>query len=302
MEHYPSDRLIFILGSVRRSGTNYLFHLLLAHPSCAASLVPEDFLIAHSHLLEDYISAVHGEWEPHWGIDGDAFHQRFRAALIGTLAPTGEPRRVVAKTPSVDNLDSFYRFFPNARLVILVRDGRAAVESALRSFPCVTFDAAAREWARSVRLIRRFEETHRGCPYRIVRYEDLYGNQAAELKRLYEFLELDAAAVDLAALEELPVYGSSALGRKEGRELHWQAMKRTADFNPLERFRNWTPAQHARFNWLAEPELRIMGYEPRLPSVSPLASAIRNQWLDVRHDSVRVYERAQRRIARWRGR
>lgn len=65
---YPAEQLILVLGIMPRSGTNYLYDLLLTHADCTASRVPEDFLVAQAHWLNGYVEAVHGKWSPRWGL------------------------------------------------------------------------------------------------------------------------------------------------------------------------------------------------------------------------------------------
>ena len=85
-------------------------------------------------------------------------------------------RRLVTKSPSVARLHQFFAFFPSARLLILVRDGRSVVHSATRSLARDwDFERACREWAKAARTIRDFQqaESERSNRWRIVRYEDL---------------------------------------------------------------------------------------------------------------------------------
>ena len=59
--------MIFILGIMQRSGTNYLNNLLLLHPDCEyPGIVWEDYLVAHAELLRDYADAVYQHWQPAW--------------------------------------------------------------------------------------------------------------------------------------------------------------------------------------------------------------------------------------------
>ena len=297
---YPSEQLIFLLGIQPRSGTNYLFDLLLAHPDCTASLLPEDFFVAYSHHLHGFVQSVLHASNPDWGLDEAGLYGSLRKTLTGWLAPPGEPRRIIAKTPSVAGLDYFFQLFPTSQVVILVRDGRAVLESGMRSFSRWTFDSAAREWAAGARTIARFQQSHasRSHQFTLVRYEDLYTQQAVELKRLFEFLNLNTQGFNFNAVDNIPVRGSSVLRGAPAADVHWQPVAKTADFNPLERFKDWTPAQHARFNWLAGDALRLFGYQPVTPAGSPAFWAARNRWLDARQDWTRWHDRLQRRWRR----
>ena len=256
---------IFIHGILPRSGTNFLWDLLLLHPDCTRALTPvnEDLFLDHSDDLIAFGTAVRAAWDPGWGTFGADTSERLYAAIGDGLLSflwTDRNRRLVSKSPSVRHLDRFFSFFPRARLLILVRDGRAVVQSAIDTFGW-DFDRACRDWVDAARTIDRFQqaESAHADRWRLVRYEDLVDDVAGELRSLLEFLELDTARYDFEAARHLPVRGSSAFGR-DGHGVHWNAVAKDASFAPKERWRSWSAAQVARFDWLAGDELVQFGY------------------------------------------
>ncbi len=94
--------------------------------------------------------------------------------------------------------------FPNARLIHLVRDGRDVTASMLaahagwgKGWAPSNAESCAREWQRAVSTCRQNAE--QGASVVEIRYEDLLSDGAAELKRVFDFLEID---VDTSWLEE----------------------------------------------------------------------------------------------------
>jgi len=286
-------RPVFILGITTRSGTTYLQDLLRLHPDCDVDglELDEDHFVTYADLLMRYANLASKHWKAWWGLEqlqkerdllcqcmGDGLvsylhlQVRNRRVLTGK-APADKPLKVlVTKTPDVTNLDLFFKIFPNADLLILVRDGRAVVESAVRTF-YRSFAEEARQWATRSAAIRRFteSESNRGRRYLVVRYEDLYTKTNEELHRIMSFLRLDPALYDFEAAINLPVRGSSSL-RREGAEsqesfvapgIHWRPVPKNPDFRPLERWSNWSRAKHERFNWIAGEWLPVFGYEMR---------------------------------------
>jgi len=284
-------RPVFILGIAERSGTSYLQDLLRVHPDCDVDglELEEDHFVTCANLLVKYVYLASRNWKQWWGPQqlrkerellcqclGDGLisylrlQVRNRRILTGKV-PADKPLKVlVTKTPDVTNLHLFFRVFPDADLLILVRDGRAVVESAVRTF-YRSFAEEARQWAERAAAIRRFadDDSNRGRRYLIVRYEDLYSNTEAELRTIMAFLRLDPALYDFAAAVNLPVRGSSSL-RREGADwqqsfiapgIHWHAVPKTADFRPLERWSGWSRAKHERFNWIAGKHLASFGYD-----------------------------------------
>ncbi len=175
---------------------------------------------------------------------------------------TGDTKkRQLTKSPSVKNVEYFFDFFPDSRLLIIMRDGRAVTESGVRSFGW-DYDWAMRRWAEGARRILQFKNhpgDHEG-KFLIVRYEDLAADTEAELRRIFEYVDLDPDRFDFAGAIDLPLYGSSDLIAMGEKEIHWKPVKKPADFDPLRRFAGWSRARHERFNWIAGPYQTELGY------------------------------------------
>lgn len=303
---------IFILGIAQRSGTNYLHDLLCLHPDCvSASVIWEDFVVAHADLLMKYTDSLYDHWRANLQIDttlGPAKERVVRAlgsGLIDVLESQIEldgvvaqhsnangdeialvetPRkRLVTKTPSVRNLQYFFKLFPQARLLIIVRDGRSVVESAMRSFNW-SFEKATHEWAAAARTIIEFERNAAHQPnYMIVRYEDLYGaDTRRQLEAILDFLDLDIAQYDFERALSLPVKGSSELRSNKGDKVHWQPVEKTQQFNPLQRWSNWSRSRHERFNWVAGASMAPLGYTPQTHSGGLVPWPVWNYLLDAK--------------------
>ncbi len=255
---------VFLLGIAHRSGTNYLAELLDHHAAIAASPLPEDFLVAKLPFLEEYVRRVRGEWSARWDTDNAvtavraALGRGLQDYLVSAAAPG--TCRILARTPSVDGLPELRRYFPNAWVILLIRDGRSVVESGIRSFEW-NFDDASRRWARAARTLEEFRSKD-PVPERttLVRYEQLVAKPAETLESLLSFLSLDPADYPFQQIAQTGVIGSSEL-KTGGGALHWEQAE-ISGFNPLERFSDWTAARHKRFNWLAGRELSQLGYEP----------------------------------------
>lgn len=287
---------IFIHGIMPRSGTNFLWDLLLLHPDCSRARAPvrEDLFLDHSDHLHAFTETVRAAWDPDWGTFGPDMPSRLRAGLGEGLVSflwTDREHRLVTKSPSVRHLERFFDFFPWARLVILVRDGRSVVQSTISTFGW-DFDRACREWAEAADTIRLFQrdQAGRANQWRLVHYEALVDDTDGQLRSLFEFLGLEAARYDFDAARSLPVRGSSAFGRVDG-EVHWAPVAKDASFTPKERWRSWSAAQAARFEWLAGDQLRALGYAapPRRESI---AASIAHSWRDWQWSASRSARRA----------
>ncbi len=282
----PCSDPIFILGILGRSGTNFLSRLLRLHPDCTApDPIAEDFLVYYSDLLASYADSLYKRWS-RWGTDGlekDSIFQHLGNALVSWLSTRAGGKRLLTKTPSVRNLENFFKLFPKARLVILVRDGRAVVESGVRSFGW-NYEVATRDWVRAARTILQFDQAHKnsGGRYLIVRYEELYSNLSNELVKILEFLGLNPETYDFEAAVNMPVWGSSSFRGEASEKVHWQPIRKNADFKPMERSESWGRARQERFDWIAGEYLQQLGYKKKERADARLLWSTWNVLLDIR--------------------
>lgn len=254
---------IFVLGVTPRSGTNLLWDLLRLHPDCAPAREPiwEDALLVHADLLGAYADRTAAAWH-----DAGAHRAELRAELLASVGAgltsflaTDPGRRLLTKTPHVHGLHRFFDLFPDASLVLLVRDGRAVAQSAVDTFGG-TIEGWARHWAEAVDAVLRFDREHRnaGLPYTLVRYEDFLDDREGRLRELLPALSLDATRYDFDEARRLPVRGSSVL-RRDGR-IDWEPAEPGPDFDPKARFASWGRRTHRRFHWIAGRQLDALGY------------------------------------------
>jgi hypothetical protein len=259
----PSSAPIFVLGILERSGTNYLRALLLCHPDCTTRHpIAEDSLLRYAHLLVGYVDAVSRRWDPRWGA-GEAERRQLLSALgaglTGFLTGGSDGRRVVTKTPSVDNLEQFFDLFPDSPLIVTVRDGRNVVESGVRSFGW-SYTWAMRTWAAAGRRILAFEADHRDDPrFRVVRYEQLVADPVGTIRPVLAGCGLDPDRYDERLATTDMVFGSSDVLAGE-RPLHWDPVPPPPGFDPLTRFRDWPARRHRQFAALAGDVQTALGY------------------------------------------
>jgi protein-tyrosine sulfotransferase len=278
------DKAIFIIGVEHRSGTNFLSDLLALHDDCCRPLsIGEDYLLHHAGHLKTYATRLHDSWNPEWRESatqadiGAALGRSLLTLLTDQASHRG--RRLVTKTPRADRLALFPWLFPEHPLLIIVRDGRAVAESAVRSFGW-SYKHAIRRWNNGARRILEFDRDQRTgtCRYLIVRYEDLVTDLVPHLRRILSFLRLDASRYDFDAAINMPVRGSSTL-KSQGQKLHWTPVAKSSDFRPLERARNWTPRQHRLFLARAGLSQHLLGYSVEGSHEPSLLDRLYLRWL-----------------------
>lgn len=308
--HQSLPDQIVILGISPRSGTHFLYQLIGAHPDCFRFDRPigGNFLAVHLGFLAQYAQAVYENFRPHWGVEeaigppdvllrclGDgiasflmlqdtrnATELRFSDRDEGTSC-SAPAKRLLTKAPGVKGLPHFFRVFPRAQLIILLRDGRSVVESGVRSFNW-PYEWAMRSWEAAARTILEFDDDNRdgNRKYMIVRYEDLYRDSEEELRKIFTFLGLRTEVFDFEAAKHQPVIGSSELAQREGK-VHWKPVEKPADFDPNRRWSHWSDARHDRFIWIAGEALSKLGYPAEIRSKSRLLWIASNMVVDLRN-------------------
>jgi hypothetical protein len=294
--------VVFILGILQRSGTNYLFDLLAQHPDCVAvSGIGEDFLIANAEKLNGFVESVAHCWNASWDPAGE-FQRRLREnlgegciELLASQATTCSekmPRYIVSKTPSVKNLH-LISTFPRCKVLVIIRDGRAVVESGMKSFSW-DFELSIRQWVQGARIISAANDA--SVPFYLVRYEDLINDLKNQLTQVFSFLGLDDGSYSYEAAQATPVRGSSSFGRAG--EVQWLPVATTAEFNPLTRWSTWSAAKLERFNWIAGPEMHNFGYELKQHHRWRAFWRCRNRILDMRRATGQALRPLRRVIGR----
>ena len=257
---------IFILGIMPRSGTNFLFDLLQIHPECGRpGPISEDFLLRYVEPLIQYGQSVSSHWYHAWHVDAQlkrSLYGYLGSGLVSFLTSLCEKERLVTKTPSVENLQYYSEVFPLGHLIILVRDGRAVVESGIKSFGW-SFETSVQKWTEAAQSILAFRESAQktSLKYLIIKYEDLTDNVEEELTRILKFLDLDAQSYNFEAAANLPVRGSSIHRGKASSAVHWNPIEKPSDFHSKPRWEHWSRYQHERFSWLAGSSMQGLGYE-----------------------------------------
>ena len=285
----------FLHGARVRSGSNYLGKIMGLNP--AIQQVPLGKTTVEFQILMDLDlwSDAFDEFVRRYLGDKDVFEfprflphlgSAWLAYVIETFSL--QPGHVFVKSSNVRHIDKFFAMFPEARLIILVRDGRDNVASSVKAALAVRrhktfvqnsktrlnnflhrdFRAAARDWSNAVDRILRFDEEFKGSPfasrYRILRYEDVFREPRQMAERIFEFMQVPCDSGILDAVENAEVVGSSFYSsskREDARKPNWVATPRTEAFQPIGRWRRWSTFQKNLFKRIAGEALIRMGYE-----------------------------------------
>jgi LPS sulfotransferase NodH len=253
------DRLVLLVGA-RRSGTNWLERILTAHPAVAA-MPSETYLFSHAlaPLAERFQHANPGS--PMMGKTFlpreaflDAARDLFDRVFLDHLGRAdGEVRYLVERTPwHAQHLPLIADVYPDARVVHIVRDGRAVARSLLSAdWGPDTMAEAAAEWRATVEGGRAGAQAY-GDRYHEIVYEQLLADPQAGIADLFAWLGVELPGdvrerIVLEAASEFNVDpGSPGVGTDKWRD-------------------ELSPEAIAEFERLAGDELEAFGYALSTP-------------------------------------
>lgn len=203
------DRPIFVVGHPR-SGTTLLASMLGRHPDIVST--PESlylnivrFQVAPvlSKGAEAVLDVIENSPMRFLVLDRDVLQAAlkalpvlneqtvFQTVLECFRAVDGKPR-LLEKTPwHLRGMDDLFEWFPDARIVWIMRDGRACVASLIK-VPWAVSDpiVLARQWVRNISIGRMLRDEKPDQVF-MVHYEDLIEDPRPVMEPLLEFLEVD---------------------------------------------------------------------------------------------------------------
>ncbi len=242
---------LFLLAPMNRSGTKFFKSLLLGHRQISQGFSLEDYSMAYSHHLLEYSRNASKHWgrtPEDKGPQRERLIEKFSQCLLDFFSEGAEETGyMLLTTPRPWGVENVFTFFPNAKLLLLVRDGKDCVTSAKRSFggPLRLW---ASEWSRGVQTILSFAERFRGeqhdC-WDFVSFEELVCNKRSNVEKVLEFLGLSNDEFDESVFDDCSIYGSGWHGGVSS------SVPMTKDFNPIGRHNSWSLTQRLTFRWHA---------------------------------------------------
>jgi tetratricopeptide (TPR) repeat protein len=195
----PLHRLAY-LGGHARSGTTLLEQALDAHPEIISA---EETTIFHNQAYETLRSTVPNEATMFAGLAGasvDALRtarERYFQSMSDCLGVPLDSRLFVDKNPSLQTLIIlFIRFFPEARLMIALRDPRDVVISCFLlphwplsagSVPFLNLEATVKAYSRAMGNWQMLKHMVKN-PWLEIRYEDMLDDLESVLRKSLDFL------------------------------------------------------------------------------------------------------------------
>lgn len=234
---------LFFVGGTEKSGTTWLQLMLDAHPeaTCRGEGHFFDRLAPDlGRLLNEYGGFVGGlnervfaEIAPFPTPRPKLFHGLARTAIAGLMAEYATAPGLVAvgeKTPAtVRCLGRVEQLFPEAKVILILRDGRDVVVSGwfhvIRQHGRENADTSLAAYCRRVARAWR-HDTQAALAFRdrrpehvlLLRYEDLHAAAEPAMARTFRFLGLDSGPKTVAAAVAAGRFEQVSGGRGRGEE------------------------------------------------------------------------------------
>jgi hypothetical protein len=280
LDELSSVGTLFVLGP-QRSGTTWVQQLVNAHPECACGfeLRLHDSLMAEVHrMIGAYNSlvAAHSKHVPGWAapetrmLDQARMMLVMRAMFLAHFYPLPKPglRYVGEKTPeNLLGLSDIEQVFPDARYIVVIRDGRDAGLSSWHHFrehgspelPLADFLGrwVIEHWSPYATAAMDLRDR---LPDRVhlVRYEELARVPMQMAEAVFAFLGVDASRPVVARCVEASSFETLSGGRHPGEA-------RTDDFFRSGMAGEWRrvfgPQERAAFAAAGATLNRRLGYE-----------------------------------------
>lgn len=308
-ENLNKKQPIFIVG-MPRSGTTLMSTILSAHPSIAISpqtkfltkwmrqypdldiSQPRDF-----QMFWEYFSQ--GKNFSHIGIDSEATLSRILEAdkidyysifdaILQEYAIKMKKYRFGEKTPSnYEHVDLLLKWYPQARIIWLVRDPRAVTASLLAvPWGSSYADVHAIRWRNSIHLINK--DWARDERVKIVKYETLVTEPETVIKQVCQFIGEEYTPAMISERSEVT---SPIINRDDWSNTYLKSALRPIDKDTIERWRVKLSLYNiAVIEHITRREMHNWGYKPITNNLTPwqstrwfMTKAFRNSQQKLKH-------------------
>lgn len=292
---------LFIVG-FQRSGTTLLRLMLDNHPEMAVPLDTVGLWARYEQRLGEYgsldteadtrrlVSDLLAEerirlWETPFTVDAVLGH-RHRSGFPGIVeafhlayaAARGKHAWGDKDPGNMERIDQLNRWFPDCRVIHIIRDGRDACLSQTRQdFGFDDLFECALAWREQVEWVRRIGSILGSARYAEVRYEDLVTAAEVELRRLCDFLQLPWSP------SMLEYHRDVKRSVPDSKRHIWPLLDKPPQKDNIDRWRrDLSPGRRIGFEKRAGSMLRAMGYEtlsaPQGGYLAELANAGARIW------------------------
>lgn len=281
------QKIILCAGISVRSGTNYMgsiFSELESVESLPTHTSKGEFPFFPDKTLSSYESWVSNFNSTFFAkplIDKTNFAPYFSEAFIDYLNQEYEidkRKSLFLKNPSLYNIEKFYDFFPNGKLIILTRSADDLIASSLKASLLIRKSQSLRKKIKSKlkyysgynmytyskayvnhanQLLRLRKQLNNN--FLEIKYEDLVAKPKSSIKQIFDYCELDFTEEELHNAVNAKVVGSSFYGSRRDTQ-NWGKLDKDSSFNPIGRSKKWNIFNKFIYNIIVKSTNHKIGY------------------------------------------
>ena len=283
-------KIILCAGISVRSGTNYVGSIFSEMEYIDS--IPPKTSVGEFPFFRQKIYINYKEWIHNFNVrmyakhklDQDRmapfFGQSFLSYLKDEYNLTQET--LFVKDPSQYNLEDFYKFYPEGKLILLTRSAPDVIASCLKGtlltrnsysttkkikvklkhytgYNMLAFSKAYGRHARQLLNLRKELDGN----FLEIKYEDLVLKPHITIKKIFDYCDLNYTEEMLESAVNAKVVGSSYYGAKKNIQ-NWGKLEKTKDFNPIGRYKSWNKFYRFIYKRYADKGNKLIGYDHNL--------------------------------------
>ena len=282
--------IILCAGISVRSGTNYIGSVF-SEINTVDSL-PKNTSKGEFPFFPDKTYKHYKKWIENFqstffvkpNIDEKSFAPYFAEAFKNYLKNEYDlnQNNLFLKCPSLYNLERFYDFFPDGKLIILTRSAPDLIASSLKASLLIRKSQPLKKkiksrikyhtgynmyqyskaYVKHTNQLLKLRKELKGR-YLEVKYEDIVESPEENIKQMLEYASVDYSEEELQNAINAKVVGSSYYGSKKNTQ-NWGKLDKTKDFKSIGRYESWNFFNRFIFNQIAKESNSKVGYNHSL--------------------------------------
>ena len=282
--------IILCAGISVRSGTNYIgsiFSEINSVDCLPKNTSKGEFSFFRDNTLQHYLKWIKGFQSSFFAepnIDDKDFAPYFANAFKKYLEQEYDLKNdlLFVKDPSLYNLERFFDFFPDAKLIILTRSAPDQIASSLKASLLVRKSQSLKKKIKSrikyhsgynmyqyskayVKHTNQLLKLRKELKDRFleIKYEDIVESPEKNIKQMLDYANVDYSEEELQNAINAKIVGSSYYGSKKNTQ-NWGKLNKTKDFKSIGRYESWNFFNRFIFNQIARESNSNVGYEHHL--------------------------------------
>lgn len=283
-------KIILCAGISVRSGTNYIGSIFSEIPGVDSLPVDNSkgefpfFMNQTIHSYDGWIANFNKTFFSDKLVSAEDFSPYFSKAFTDYLKDNFNVKNQVlfVKNPSLYNIERFYDFFPEGKLLLLTRSAPDLIASSLKGsilirksqspwkkikarikyysgYNTIVYCKAYNKHAEQLFFLREALKDN----FLELKYEDVVNDSHTKIKEILKYCDIPFNEEIIENAVNAKVVGSSFLGSKKHSQ-NWKKMEKPKDFKSVGRYENWGFFNRFIFNVITRKHNTKVGYNHSL--------------------------------------